>query len=338
MRFSSALKLGRETDEDLIVISYGETRILVKAPHTFEEARNLVRKEFNIPRNATVVFETTELEGHQGLTVRIHKDVWGTIVPLLGRISLKVEDNQNQDIKNEAIRATNSVQDSSLNQNAPARRASSPSGRQNLSSDEDHSSYDEAHDAVILSSNSTKRKVVAEVQTQTIQDPNDAPVSGAGTSASAKWEETSSTGKQSRAGSVQRPLKKEPFTPRDNSPVNEAEEIPENHRHEPLADLNKTFIVTIECGEGEYTQSGLFKTKGKHTVEKVLAMACKTFGFEEPEYPAARLLLVVEDVNEDGEIVEQRFKCRNDATMAQAGAYPDCKFVVIISDEDDDDD
>jgi hypothetical protein len=99
----------------------------------------------------------------------------------------------------------------------------------------------------------------------------------------------------------------------------------------------------------------LFKVKGKHPVQKVLAMACRTFHVENDdaakydEYsllsPAqaklclsidrAHLVLIMED-EENGEAVEHRFKCDNENSMADEGAYPQARFVVAFGDEDDD--
>ncbi|KAK7691942.1 hypothetical protein QCA50_005347 [Cerrena zonata] len=103
------------------------------------------------------------------------------------------------------------------------------------------------------------------------------------------------------------------------------------------ANPNENFIISIECGEPEEEgfQESLFKVKGKHPVQKVLAMACRTFHVENDDAAKAHLVLIMED-EENGEAVEHRFKCDNENSMADEGAYPQARFVVAFGDEDDD--
>lgn len=54
---------------------------------------------------------------------------------------------------------------------------------------------------------------------------------------------------------------------------------------------------------------------------------------------SARLVLVVEEPDEDGEIVYQRrYVCNRDESMAEAGAEPNSKFIVELVYEDDEED
>ncbi|KAI0669505.1 hypothetical protein C8Q78DRAFT_1154837 [Trametes maxima] len=93
-----------------------------------------------------------------------------------------------------------------------------------------------------------------------------------------------------------------------------------------------SFIVMIEYNDDAESRQ-LFKTRGRHTVSKVLMQACRTFGIEE-FYPSARMVLLVED-EEEGEVY--RSVCNRNDTMAQAGAEPNARFVVEIVDGDNDD-
>ena len=80
----------------------------------------------------------------------------------------------------------------------------------------------------------------------------------------------------------------------------------------------------------------LFKTRARHAVSKVLMQACRTFGLE-AYYRSARLVLVVEEENEEGEVVYQRqYACARDETMGEAGAEPNAKFLVEIVEEEQD--
>lgn len=49
------------------------------------------------------------------------------------------------------------------------------------------------------------------------------------------------------------------------------------------ANPNENFIISIEYGDPDQDgfQESLFKVKGKHPVQKVLAMACRTFHLED---------------------------------------------------------
>ncbi|TFK85928.1 hypothetical protein K466DRAFT_664135 [Polyporus arcularius HHB13444] len=104
---------------------------------------------------------------------------------------------------------------------------------------------------------------------------------------------------------------------------------------QPKAD--ESFLIMIEYSEDPESRS-LFKTRGRHMVSKVLMQACRTFGLEE-YYDSARLVLLVEEPDADGEIVYQRkFVCDRDGTMGEAGAEPNSKFIVEIVYENDEED
>ncbi|EPT02517.1 hypothetical protein FOMPIDRAFT_82520 [Fomitopsis schrenkii] len=94
------------------------------------------------------------------------------------------------------------------------------------------------------------------------------------------------------------------------------------------------FVIIIEyddgAGAGEETQT-MFKTRGRHTVAKVLMQACRTFGIEDL-YDKSQLVLALE-LEEGGEIVEHRFMCPKEETMAQVGAESESRFIVQVEDE-----
>ncbi|KAH9949304.1 hypothetical protein B0H21DRAFT_729557 [Amylocystis lapponica] len=90
-----------------------------------------------------------------------------------------------------------------------------------------------------------------------------------------------------------------------------------------------SFLVTIEYGDAPDDDNRmLFKTRGRHLVGKVLMQACRTFEIEQ-FFPRAWLVLIVE-IAEDDEVVEHRFACAREETMAQVGAEPNCRFAVEI--------
>jgi len=93
---------------------------------------------------------------------------------------------------------------------------------------------------------------------------------------------------------------------------------------EPGSKDEERFTVTI-IGPYEEQQAE-FKTRGKHTIKKVLAAACRTF---ELDYDLARLILLV-DADDD----EQMFYCEPDDTMAQCGVYRDARFLVKMEGEE----
>lgn len=54
---------------------------------------------------------------------------------------------------------------------------------------------------------------------------------------------------------------------------------------------------------------------------------------------SARLVLLVEEEDDSGEIVfQRRYACNRNDTMADAGAEPHAKFVVELVDENEEDD
>lgn len=105
---------------------------------------------------------------------------------------------------------------------------------------------------------------------------------------------------------------------------------------DPLDSLEKTFLITVEFDDGdpEGPRSSTFKTKGRHTVHKVLYTVCRTFGVED-YYQQAHLALVIEEEIGNDKFIEHRFKCAREDTMAAAGARPDARFLLIIDEDED---
>ncbi|KAH9922118.1 uncharacterized protein B0H18DRAFT_1185968 [Fomitopsis serialis] len=107
---------------------------------------------------------------------------------------------------------------------------------------------------------------------------------------------------------------------------------PNPSKKKGLPGPDERFVVIIEYDDGsdEETQT-MFKTRGRHTVSKVLMQACRTFGIEEL-YDKTQLVLAI-DTEEDGEIVEHRFMCPKDETMANVGAVAESRFIVQVEDD-----
>ncbi|KAI0752831.1 hypothetical protein C8Q80DRAFT_1267314 [Daedaleopsis nitida] len=100
---------------------------------------------------------------------------------------------------------------------------------------------------------------------------------------------------------------------------------------------DESFLIQIEYNDDPESRS-LFKTRGRHMVSKVLMQACRTFGLEE-YYRNARLILIVEEENDDGDIVfQRRYACERNDTMADAGAEPNARFVVELFEDGDEED
>jgi len=86
------------------------------------------------------------------------------------------------------------------------------------------------------------------------------------------------------------------------------------------------FIINVEHRPSE--QVLMFKTRGEHTVGKVLSKACKEFQLD---YDSATLKLIVEIEGEDGgEILSD---CDNGDTMARSGAVKDARFIIVTDDD-----
>ncbi|KAJ3539812.1 hypothetical protein NM688_g6313 [Phlebia brevispora] len=103
----------------------------------------------------------------------------------------------------------------------------------------------------------------------------------------------------------------------------------------PLDSMEKTFLISVDFdeGEGDGPRTSTFKTKGRHTVHKVLYTVCRTFGLEE-YYQQAQLVLVVEEEVGTDEIIEHRFMCDRNDTMERAGARPDSRFLLLLNEEE----
>lgn len=157
-------------------------------------------------------------------------------------------------------------------------------------------------------------------------------------------QEGHSTANQNRSQVDGQPLKVKKelgSIPKDQAEENSRQRSPRKRprlsaQDDVKADLNANFLVTIEFGEDpelDDFRRSIFKVKGKHSVGKVLSMACQTFNIEREDAQSAHLVMIVED-EEDGEAIEHRFECANNATMAQAGAYAEARFVIIIGNDE----
>jgi hypothetical protein len=86
------------------------------------------------------------------------------------------------------------------------------------------------------------------------------------------------------------------------------------------------FIIDVEHRPSE--QELRFKTRGEHTVGKVLSKACKRFKLD---YDSATLKLIVEiDGEEGGEILSD---CDPADSMARAGAMKGARFIIVTDDD-----
>ena len=81
--------------------------------------------------------------------------------------------------------------------------------------------------------------------------------------------------------------------------VNVVPAEPRPAQSQPKSD--ESFLIMIEYADDPDSRT-LFKTRARHAVSKVLMQACRTFGLE-AYYRSARLVLVVEEENDEGEVV-----------------------------------
>ncbi|CCM01027.1 uncharacterized protein FIBRA_03075 [Fibroporia radiculosa] len=97
------------------------------------------------------------------------------------------------------------------------------------------------------------------------------------------------------------------------------------------------FVISIEYLNGANSADKLmFKTRGRHTVAKVLLQACRTFGLEHL-YDSARLVLILPIQEGDGEWVEEKFLCDPEDTMSMVGAGSESRFAIEVGSEIDGD-
>ncbi|KJA18151.1 hypothetical protein HYPSUDRAFT_218407 [Hypholoma sublateritium FD-334 SS-4] len=98
-------------------------------------------------------------------------------------------------------------------------------------------------------------------------------------------------------------------------------------------DGDQRFEISITGPDAKV--SAQFKTRGRHTVGKVLAAACKTF---EIEYYRARLYHVLYRENEEGEEERVEIKCDVDDTMSRAGVNGNSQLFIRIAPRGEDED
>ncbi|KAF7294565.1 Zn(2)-C6 fungal-type domain-containing protein [Mycena indigotica] len=95
------------------------------------------------------------------------------------------------------------------------------------------------------------------------------------------------------------------------------------------ADRFKITLISGETGKGKE-----FKTRGSHTVEKILSVGAKNLGIE-PNGGKLVLYLLVEVTDEDGWEEEEpaRLKCERHQTMQEVGAVSGSEFVLELEDD-----
>lgn len=113
MYFSSAKSAGLLSNAELIVFKHGEEQILVTAPDTYEVrdrlswastylfillqqgAITIVKDEFGIENDSQIILETADV-ADCGL-VNIRPTAWAAVLPLLGRVDVKVVERKVND-------------------------------------------------------------------------------------------------------------------------------------------------------------------------------------------------------------------------------------------------
>ncbi|KAI0686714.1 hypothetical protein BC835DRAFT_441970 [Cytidiella melzeri] len=101
----------------------------------------------------------------------------------------------------------------------------------------------------------------------------------------------------------------------------------------------ETCLITVDYDDGNEVCSSTFKTKGRHTVHKVLMTVCKTFSLEHVYHRASLMRVISEstdDTDSEDQVMEQRFICPREHTMTQVGAHDNARFAIAIQDEESD--
>jgi hypothetical protein len=139
---------------------------------------------------------------------------------------------------------------------------------------------------------------------------------------------TDGAGSQADTQGADRPIKEEDISVR-RSPGPRVEDIGSSQpqTQSQKGDHASKFIISVEHRPSE--QKTMFKTRGEHTVGKVLSKVCKTFNLD---YDRAMLKLIVEVEGE-----ELLYDCDTAVTMARAGTTNEARFVIIIAEDDEDD-
>ncbi|KAL4249618.1 hypothetical protein ABKN59_006156 [Abortiporus biennis] len=157
--------------------------------------------------------------------------------------------------------------------------------------------------------------------------------------------------KMEKAAKTERQLDVEPSQKPEeekSSAKGQNETAPTSHHHQskslhsrvPPVDQNKSLLVNIAwCPDGEDGEciETVFKIKGRHSVRKVLQMACQTFELTKEEMSRARLVMIMDDDEHDdeGRVTQSRFECDSNSTMGKIGAYEDARFIVVVPEDED---
>ncbi|KIK61036.1 hypothetical protein GYMLUDRAFT_43129 [Collybiopsis luxurians FD-317 M1] len=92
------------------------------------------------------------------------------------------------------------------------------------------------------------------------------------------------------------------------------------------SDYDPRFRVTI-YGPGE-DEKAEFMTRKKHTIKKVLAGACKSFGIDPTRAKLQQIVVVPDEVTE--ELVSHFYDCDNSETVGKAGIESNSNLRVVL--------
>ncbi|KAI0343582.1 hypothetical protein BDW22DRAFT_1428158 [Trametopsis cervina] len=408
MLFTSTIEKDHRTTEHLVIFCHEERRVLLPLPDNFEDALKLVKEEFLLSSDSSIVFVAEEIPGCYGLAVEIHQQSWQTITPILARIILKVSGRplpsevptilEAVEEDNFADGGASAKVDTPTREDQPAAvtkvrkrpsmAAAGPSAdgyisRQSRQSANGSRPRAENQTATLQGHTATKpfltpftgmsstNKAPVDVTTpqQAFNDDEElellprSPKKGGSRSARKRVvsddEDAQATGPSNTAASSSHSTID--LTATQQSPPQQHSPLQSNSARTPsrtsvgrlslsLSSLvlkpseaavrpGDTCLITVSYDDGQELCSSTFKTKGRHTVQKVLMTVCKTFNIEHL-YNRAKLVRVVtdstDDMDSDEQVMEQMVFCPKDHTMTQVGAHQDARFTIAIEEDDSD--
>lgn len=317
MFIASTINSKTKSNDDLpiMVVCFNDTRKFISRPDSYEELASITRNKFGLRENANPIFATSTLDICKGKPIQIDAETYPFLTQVLDEVTViegqtgttfsSATSTPTSDVftrlNNLRIDEKECIPDSAVPlsrrlgpqtaQIATRKKSDGPSLRATLNS---AMTATERSEHRLGQHSKELREIEEEQYALSLQELEDR-VFNAFENSNGSLPSASSRSTQSSQSSLN----------------------PDAH-----------FVVRIRAPE---SQEAEFKTRGKHTIKKVLLGACNTFDLD---YERARLILVLSEP-EGG---HDMYYCEPEESMASCGIMPDSTLVIHVEPESDDDD
>jgi len=336
MHLTSTINPLSKTEENvpIAVFCFGDKRRFLQVSDDYEETINRARNAFGIKNRSVIYLQTSTLDVCKGNDIVIDPSAYPFLWTVIDEVSVVVEDFNHAsepDNDTDQLPTPNSTPVPGPSRMAEPSRDNTSTKEHNIQP-EDVEAEKGRHEAPEYEDAEDDDNFVAEEYGQEeVEPPNpedeeyflsptkEVPTEQTPESKSAKKFKAAPADVTSSEIPV---IKKEKIQKPESSHSNA-------EPSKPATVEDSRFEITIYPPASE--DGAKFKLRGKHTVAKVLAAACKTFGLD---MSRAHLMHSL-SLEIDGEVETEDFECPRDETMAFCGIDGNSKLFIKLGDDSD---